>query len=150
MLRNTTHRPYDVHVYHPLKQLPYDNPCQFGNGGCSHLCLIAPNADADGVTYSCSCPDNFVLSSDKKSCIANCTKTQHRCGPAGEDDRCVPHHWKCDGKRDCKDGSDEPQSCPERVCKEGQFQVGRILIYLLDNDKRTETVDALIQPTLQL
>lgn len=118
-LYNTTHRPYDVHVYHPLKQLSYDNPCE--NSPCSHLCLIAPN-NFKGVDYSCACPDDFILAADKKNCISNCTAGQHRCGPYGEDDRCVPHYWKCDGKQDCQDNSDEPDSCPERVCKEGQFQ----------------------------
>ncbi len=89
MLRNTTHRPYDVHVYHPLKQLPYDNPCRYNNGGCSHLCLIAPR-NFSGVSSHCTCPDNFVLAADMKSCLANCTKTQHRCGGpnnGGRDDR---------------------------------------------------------------
>ena len=36
--------------------------------------------------------------------------------------RCVPIHWKCDGKKDCKNGNDEPSSCPERVCQTGQYQ----------------------------
>jgi low density lipoprotein-related protein 2 len=95
VLRNSTHRPYDVHVYHPLRQLDYDNPCQVKNGGCSHLCLIGPGLKLDqGVKMTCACPDNFVLASDMMTCIANCTGNQHRCGPPGVDDRCVPGYWK--------------------------------------------------------
>ena len=120
VLRNTTHRPYDIHVYHPLRQIAYDNPCANRNGGCSHLCLIAPTKDMQGTTFSCACPTDFILTKDQKTCIANCTEGQHRCG--GSDDKCIPFHWKCDGSKDCGDGSDEPDSCPERICKEGQFQ----------------------------
>ena len=99
ILRNTTHRPYDVHVYHPLRQLPYDNPCAINNGGCSHLCLIGPNADGRGTTRTCACPDDFELmphrqGEEQRVCEAKCTALQHRCGPEGEDDRCVPFYWK--------------------------------------------------------
>ena len=87
ILRNTTHRPYDIHMYHPLRQQSYDNPCQFNNGGCSHLCLIAPGPNNVGVSSSCKCPDDFILAPDKRTCMANCTKLQHRCGPDGQDDR---------------------------------------------------------------
>ncbi len=93
VLRNSTHRPYDVHVFHPLRQRDYDNPCAVQNGGCSHLCLIGSN-NFQGVKSTCACPDNFVLAHDKKTCIANCTGSQHRCGPPGVDDRCVPGYWK--------------------------------------------------------
>lgn len=87
VLRNTTHRPYDIHSYHPLRQLPYNNPCANNNGGCSHLCLIAPSTSsflidnfghAESTTYQCACPSQFILSPDKKNCIANCTSGQHR------------------------------------------------------------------------
>lgn len=36
--------------------------------------------------------------------------------------RCIPIWWKCDGQRDCRDGSDEPPTCPPRYCRLGQFQ----------------------------
>ncbi|XP_015791351.1 low-density lipoprotein receptor-related protein 2 [Tetranychus urticae] len=119
ILRNTSHRPYDLHIYHPLKQLPYSNPCGTDNGNCSHLCLIAPGSTPDSTTYKCACPDNFILSANNKTCFANCTKGQHRCGHP--DEICVPIFWTCDGEKDCKDGSDE-RNCPLFVCKKGMFQ----------------------------
>lgn len=115
ILRNTSHRPYDVHIYHPLHQLPYNNPCGTNNGGCSNLCLIKPG----GNDYRCACPNNFVLQADNKTCVANCTSGHHRCGLP--DEKCIPVYWKCDGERDCADGSDELK-CPDFNCKPGMFQ----------------------------
>ncbi|CAK1544808.1 unnamed protein product [Leptosia nina] len=131
LLRNTTHRPYDIHVVHPLRQLPYTNPCGNNNGGCSHLCLIAPphassylNIEEYGeegaTTYKCACPNQFYLARDMKTCISNCTDGQHRCN--GRDEKCIPWFWKCDGEKDCQDGSDEPDTCPVRHCRAGSFQ----------------------------
>lgn len=103
ILRNTTHKPYDIHIFHPLRQLPYYNPCSNNNGGCSHLCLISPppassylNIEGYGeegqTTFACACPNQFYLSVDKKTCIANCTLGQVQC--KGSDEKCIPWFWR--------------------------------------------------------
>uniref|UniRef100_A0A3B3E196 Low-density lipoprotein receptor-related protein 2 n=1 Tax=Oryzias melastigma TaxID=30732 RepID=A0A3B3E196_ORYME len=115
IMGNNTHRPYDIHVYHPYRQ-PKENPCSSHYLTCSHLCLIA----AGGQRATCECPDNFIglAVGFKIQCVADCSSTQFRCG----DNECVPIWWKCDGHSDCGDGSDEPQTCPPRLCPVGQFQ----------------------------
>lgn len=45
--------------------------CMINNGGCSHLCLLAP-----GRTHSCACPTNFYLAVDNRTCLSNCTASQ--------------------------------------------------------------------------
>lgn len=102
---NLIQLPNDLQIFHPLRQLPSDNPCGTNNGGCTHLCLIAPG----GTSFTCKCPNHFVLLSDGKSCKANCSENQFRCG--GGEDRCISRTWKCDGEKDCKDGSDEGTNC---------------------------------------
>uniref|UniRef100_A0A3B4FXS2 Low-density lipoprotein receptor-related protein 2 n=1 Tax=Pundamilia nyererei TaxID=303518 RepID=A0A3B4FXS2_9CICH len=115
VMGNNTHRPYDIHVYHPYRQ-PRENPCLSHDLTCSHLCLIAPG----GQRATCECPDHFigVAVGFKIQCVADCSSTQFRCG----DNECVPIWWKCDGQSDCGDGSDEPQTCPPRYCSAGLFQ----------------------------
>ncbi|KRZ56210.1 Low-density lipoprotein receptor-related protein [Trichinella nativa] len=116
VILQTVQLPNDLQIVHPLDQLNWTNPCGSNNGGCSHLCLISPG----GNSYRCECPQYFILLNDNKTCISNCTANQWRCG--GNDDHCIPLLWKCDGEKDCQDGSDEPESCPQRICLVGEFQ----------------------------
>lgn len=51
--------------------------------------------------------------------LVSCSSNQFEC----DNGQCIPHHWKCDSKLDCSDGSDEPESCPKiQDCRPGQFQ----------------------------
>ncbi|XP_014229515.1 low-density lipoprotein receptor-related protein 6 [Trichogramma pretiosum] len=80
-------------------------------GGCSHICI------GTGPTGSplCSCPQSLILSDDGKNCrlAPTCGTDQFTCLTSKSTDSkdCIPETWKCDGQRDCADGSDE-LGCP--------------------------------------
>jgi low density lipoprotein-related protein 2 len=114
--RGTIHSVFDMIIMHQsLQYSQKQNPCETNNGGCSHLCLLNSYG-----THSCACPNLFILESDGKTCVANCTQYHFRCGPP--DERCIPYFYKCDGEKDCKDGSDELNCPANRVCPPGLFQ----------------------------
>ncbi len=41
------------------------NPCGSNNGGCSHLCLIAPKKNG---RFACKCPRGMYLKANQKTC----------------------------------------------------------------------------------
>ena len=49
--------PMDIHVWDPRRQPHKDTPCDNSNGGCSHLCLLAPYPPG----YTCACPTGVKL-----------------------------------------------------------------------------------------
>lgn len=42
--------------------------------------------------------------SDENNCQLECTELQFKCRTTG---KCINIAWKCDGDKDCRDGSDE-------------------------------------------
>lgn len=121
VLTTTLQLPYDIHVVHPLRQPNVKNPCNPNNGGCSHLCLLAPGWLPGQPSYRCACPEHFVMGSDGKTCKINCTLGHFVC-PA-PDEKCIPKRFVCNGKFDCKGGEDE-KDCGNPVCEETYFRCG--------------------------
>lgn len=52
---------YGVHIFHSALKQRYNNPCS--SAYCSDLCMLS------GLSYSCACPQDKVLSTDRHSCI---------------------------------------------------------------------------------
>jgi hypothetical protein len=100
----SVHRPMDIHIFHPFRQTQLSftpNPCA-GNGGCGNLCLLKPinstttppSATVSAtVSATCACPENFILASDQKSCLASCSTAHFVCNSTF---KCIPKWWKCD------------------------------------------------------
>ncbi|XP_014786530.1 low-density lipoprotein receptor-related protein 6 [Octopus bimaculoides] len=56
--------PMDIHVYTAKRQPSKINPCGHNNGGCSHLCLMSPQAPF----YSCACPTGIRIHENGQTC----------------------------------------------------------------------------------
>ena len=64
-IQQTMTQPFDLQIYHPLRQPYAVNPCE-NNGNCTHLCLIGYNGVA-----KCLCPHLKKIDKDGKKCIAD-------------------------------------------------------------------------------
>ncbi|OCT83711.1 low-density lipoprotein receptor-related protein 4 [Xenopus laevis] len=53
----------DIHVFHRHRTQVH-SACFIDNGGCSHICLLAPNPKG----HSCACPTGVNLLSDGRTC----------------------------------------------------------------------------------
>ncbi|XP_076875743.1 very low-density lipoprotein receptor isoform X2 [Brachyhypopomus gauderio] len=70
MLANNLNEPQDIIVYHELIQLSGTNWCdeKFENGGCSYMCLPAPQINKHSPKYTCVCPGQQELGPDGLHC----------------------------------------------------------------------------------
>uniref|UniRef100_A0A8D0BEN1 Low-density lipoprotein receptor-related protein 4 n=1 Tax=Salvator merianae TaxID=96440 RepID=A0A8D0BEN1_SALMN len=58
----------DIHVFHRHRPIVH-TACTDNNGGCSHLCLLAPYPKS----HSCTCPTGINLQPDGKTCLPGMT-----------------------------------------------------------------------------
>ncbi|CAG9792217.1 unnamed protein product [Diatraea saccharalis] len=61
--------PVDIKVYDSTRQLmpAGDYPCKYNNGGCTHLCLLAPS----DTGYVCACPTGTTLKENSNTTCYN-------------------------------------------------------------------------------
>ncbi len=81
LVQSLPQRPMDLHVFSEQRQKCNYNPCSVYNGGCSHICSIAP----PGNTTECRCPYGMRLrlSNDDRMCtpiqMPRCNSTHFTC-----------------------------------------------------------------------
>ncbi|MEQ2188368.1 hypothetical protein GOODEAATRI_014242, partial [Goodea atripinnis] len=69
-LASNLNDPQDIIVYHELIQLSGTNWCteKSENGGCSYMCLPAPQINKHSPKYTCVCPEGQELAADGQRC----------------------------------------------------------------------------------
>uniref|UniRef100_A0A8B9PUS8 Very low density lipoprotein receptor n=1 Tax=Apteryx owenii TaxID=8824 RepID=A0A8B9PUS8_APTOW len=69
-LVNNLNDAQDIIVYHELVQPSGKNWCEdnMANGGCSYLCLPAPQINEHSPKYTCACPAEYLLQEDGLRC----------------------------------------------------------------------------------
>uniref|UniRef100_A0A3B4T9B6 Very low-density lipoprotein receptor n=1 Tax=Seriola dumerili TaxID=41447 RepID=A0A3B4T9B6_SERDU len=69
-LASNLNDPQDIIVYHELIQLSGTNWCteKGENGGCSYMCLPAPQINKHSPKYTCVCPEGQELAADGLRC----------------------------------------------------------------------------------
>lgn len=82
----------------------YDHPCLRQNGGCSHICV-----SAGMYSSACVCPAGMIFNTPKNNTCIDAIDCEFKC-TSGE---CLTISKRCNGNRDCADGSDE-NGCDER------------------------------------
>uniref|UniRef100_A0A8C1U6D5 Very low-density lipoprotein receptor n=1 Tax=Cyprinus carpio TaxID=7962 RepID=A0A8C1U6D5_CYPCA len=70
LLASNLNEPQDIIVYHELIQLSGTNWCneKTENGGCSFMCLPAPQVNKHSPKFTCVCPQGQTLTSDGLRC----------------------------------------------------------------------------------
>ncbi|XP_022250540.1 low-density lipoprotein receptor-related protein 2-like [Limulus polyphemus] len=106
--------------------------CEVDNGKCNQLCLTNP------IGHTCGCAIGFALDNSGRTCqeeIKGCKKDEVQCANTNV---CIPEVWKCDGRFDCPDQSDEKDcnsSCPNENfrCDNGLCVVPSWICDLMDD-----------------
>ncbi|XP_072048571.1 uncharacterized protein [Amphiura filiformis] len=69
--------PMNLRVMHPLLQSNFsENYCGKNNGGCSYLCVVAPQISNGSARYSCLCPNVRNTTEDSNACTRSEGKTE--------------------------------------------------------------------------
>lgn len=81
LVQGLSRRPMDLHVWSDQRQKCAFSPCSAFNGGCSHICAVAP----PGNRTECRCPFGMRLSltNGGRTCSTSlstrCNATQFTC-----------------------------------------------------------------------